>query len=76
MSKCRNFAWGDTQGYSSASGHEFTLANYKYYNSESGVYTKYTTYPAILQDEDDAAVQILGNECKRYDGNPIRPIKD
>ena len=55
------FAWGDTQGYSSASGHEFTLANYKYYDSVNGVYTKYTTSFAKLTDEDDAAVQILGD---------------
>lgn len=55
------FAWGDTQGYSSSSGHEFTLANYKYYDSVNGVYTKYTTNFANLTNEDDAAVQILGS---------------
>jgi len=54
-------ASSDTQGYSSASGHEFTLANYKYYDSVNGVYTKYTTSSAKLTDEDDAAVKILGN---------------
>ena len=55
------FAWGDIKGYSSTSGHEFTLANYKYYDSVNGVYTKYTSDGADLLAEDDAAVQILGD---------------
>lgn len=56
------YAWGETTSKS-----EYTLENYKHYDSEAGAYTKYTEcseYGVYLDAEDDAATVNWGSEWR------------
>lgn len=77
------FQWADTQGYKGACSeaqstdsnketHYFGINTYKYYNSSTGLMTKYIFgtlfYPGdsktVLESEDDAATVMLGEEWR------------
>lgn len=54
------FAWGETSAKST-----FNLDNYRYYDYDNRVYTKYTGSDYhILQEEDDAAYNNWGGDCR------------
>ena len=59
------FAWGETTGYTSDSGHDFALGNYAWYNATDR-FTKYKHDGSswdyeVLQSADDAATQNWGS---------------
>ena len=62
------FQWGDTVGYTAnqvgtGSGQKkFSWADYKWYDTDKKVYTKYTTTGATLDLEDDAAHVNMGGD--------------
>ncbi len=66
------FAWGETKGYEGTTSHSFELDTYKYYNSDSEIYTKYCSNNSngpvddkmTLDKSDDAASANWGGKWR------------
>ena len=63
------FAWGETTGYTASqvgTDKQFSLSDYKYWNSSSSNLTKYyqSDGKTVLESTDDAAAQIMGGDWR------------
>ena len=59
------FQWGDTQGYTIdqiEKGKQLNLDNYKWYDADNNIFTKYANPCATLDLEDDAAHANMGGD--------------
>ncbi len=55
------YAWGETE---TKSNYHNSYNNYKYYDTENNVFTKYPNSDDVLESEDDAAYMNWGSFCK------------